>query len=328
MYSIKRITKTENLGLLLTIVLILCVMSIAVRHFFTPFNLEVIATGFIQEAIMALGMTLVVIIGGIDLSVSSVLPFSAIVCGILLSSGQTIILSISIALLMSIFVGSVNAILINRFRMHPFIATLAIMVTFKGVNLILTSGRTIGDFPEEFYFLGQGKLVGLPVPLIVFLFLAFLLGVMLKHHKFFQKLYFIGGNQKAAKLSGINIVGYRFFAYVLCSFLAGLAGVIAASQYISASVGFGMNSELRVITAVVIGGASLRGGKGNIKGTCLGVLFLAIIYNALVMSSIQSYWQEIINGIMLIAAVLLDKLILSNRSRGVQTTNKGQQYAG
>jgi ribose transport system permease protein len=307
-----------KLGLAATIVALSAVMGAVYPQFATPANIEVLAMNFILEAFMALGMTAVIISGGIDLSVSAVLPFAAILAGLLLRAGAPVPVAITAALAASALVGLLNATIRNAFRVHPFIATLATMLSLKGVNLVITRGAPVAGFPESFAFLGRGRVLGLPFALVLFVVLALAIGRFLGHHRYGQQVYLIGGNVRAARLSGINVERVLVVFYVLCSTLAGLAGVIAASQYVSASTGFGQNSELRVITAVAVGGASLNGGTGSIGGSVLGVLFLAIVYNAFAMSGVSTYWQDVVSGVMVLAAVLLAQVAArESRVRGL-----------
>ncbi|HHY48071.1 MAG TPA: ABC transporter permease [Firmicutes bacterium] len=311
--SFGRLTKINNSGLVVTVVLMVVGMTIAFPYFLTPINIETMAMGFIQEAIMALGMTIVIISGGIDLSVSAVLPFTAIIIGLLFNRQVATPLAIVLSLVLATLIGVVNGVMINRLRAHPFIVTLATLTAVKGVSLVITEGGTISGFPQEFYFIGQGRVLGIPFPVLLFVVLAVLFSHLLRNHKFFQQVYFVGGNQRAARLSGINVEGLRLVIYAINSFLAGLAGIITASQYVSANTGFGLGSELRVITTVIIGGASLSGGKGSIGGTIWGIIFLAIIANAFVLSGAPTYWSDVVYGGMLLIAVLLEEYMRADR---------------
>ena len=305
-----------KLGLAATVVVFLTAMAVVYPHFTDPANVEILAMNFILEAFMALGMTAVIVSGGIDLSVGAVLPFAAIITGLLLRSGAPVPLSIAVALVASAAVGVLNATIRNVFRVHAFIATLATMLSIKGVNLVITHGAPIAGFPGSFAFLGHGRILGLPVALVLFAALAIAMGYVLSNHRYGQQVYLIGGNVQAARLSGVKVERVLVVTYMLCSTLAGLAGIIAASQYVSASTGFGQNSELRVITSVAIGGASLNGGTGSIGGSVLGVLFLAIVYNAFAMTGVSTYWQDVVSGVMVLAAVLLAQVAArENRTR-------------
>jgi ribose transport system permease protein len=292
-------------GLAGTVVGLFALMAALYPQFADLANIEVLAMNFILEAFMALGMTAVIVSGGIDLSVSAVLPFAAIVTGLLLRAGTPVPIAIGIALAASAGVGALNAMMRQVLRVHPFIVTLATMLSLKGVNLVITGGAPVAGFPESFTMLGRGRLLGMPYALVLFAALAVATGWFLAHHRRGQQVYLIGGNVRAARLSGVNVERVLLVVYMLCSSLAGLAGIVAASQYVSASTGFGQNSELRVITAVAIGGASLNGGTGSVVGSVLGVLFLAIVYNAFAMSGVSTYWQDVVSGVMVLGAVLL-----------------------
>jgi ribose transport system permease protein len=276
-------------------------------------NLEVLAMNFILEAFMSLGMTVVIISGGIDLSVSAVLPFSAILTALALRAGVPIPIAIVVSLGASAAIGALNATMRNLFRVHAFIATLATMLSLKGLNLVITRGAPVAGFPAAFALLGRGRVVGVPFPFVLFGVLAVLIGYGLANHRGGQQVYLIGGNVRAARLSGVKVERVLMVVYVLCSTLAGLAGIIAASQYSSASTGFGQNSELRVITAVAIGGTSLNGGEGSVAGSVLGVLFLAVVYNAFALTGVSTYWQDVVSGGMVLAAVLLAQLAAGGR---------------
>lgn len=297
----------QNACLIAIIVVVYGCMSLFVPHFFGAANTEVIVMGFIFEAIMALGMTLVIVAGGIDLSVGSVLAFSAIVTAYFFKSGFSIPAALMSTFGIAALIGAFNAWMTNTLRVHSFISTLAMMLTVRGLGLAISNGENVtSDFPRAFLFLGQGRVLGIPFPAIVFVGLAVILGVLLKHHRFFQQVYFIGDNPKAAKLSGIRVERFVYFVFVLCSLTACTAGVLTAATYDNASNSYGINSELRVITAVVLGGTNIvKGGTGTIFGTVLGVIFMSIVYNAFVMANVNPYWETIVIGSTLLAAVFL-----------------------
>lgn len=304
----------QYVGLVVANVIIIVVMASMYKEFLSPFNIEVTLMSFLPEAIMALGMTLVIITGGIDLSISAVLPAAAIAVGMGMNRGLPWGVAICVALAAALCVGLVNAKLINILRIHPFIVTMAMMLTLKGFNLAITDGRTLAGFPDSFQEMGQGYLWEIPIPMWIFAALAVLAAVFLKYNRIVRQVYFMGGNERAARLSGIKIERMRYFVYGLSALLAGVAGVIVAAQYGSANNSFGLNSEMKVITSVAVGGASMSGGSGGIASTLLGVLFLAVVNGAFVMTGISTYWQDIVNGGMLLAAVLVGEFVF-NRKR-------------
>jgi len=301
------------IGLIVTVVVLIAGMAAVFPEFATAANAEVIAMGFMPEALMALGMTAVIVSGGIDLSVSAVLPFTAIVTALLLRAHVAVPAAIAAGLACAAGVGLLNAALTNAFAVHPFIVTLATMLILKGVNLVLTGGAPVSGFPASFAALGEGTFGGIPVPLIVFAVLALILGSVLRHHRFWQQVYLIGGNPRAARLTGIHVGRVLLLVYMVCALTAGVAGVLVASEYGSVSAGFGQNSELKVITAVVLGGASLNGGTGSIGGTLVGVLLLAVLYDAFTLTGVSTYWQDVVSGAMVLASVLSAELL--NRRR-------------
>lgn len=273
-------------------------------------NLEVLAMNMVFEGIMALGMTFVIIAGGIDLSVASVFAFAEIlVAKLMVEYGMPIVPSIVLTLLACASIGALNGLLIVGFRVHPLIITMGTLLTVRGVNLAITDGHSISGFSDAFLFLGTGSVLGLPVPIVFFIVAAVLLGVMLAHHRYLRQLYVIGGGERSARLSGINVNRVKIIIYTLSALLAGAAGVMAAARYGAAHWGHGNLAELKAIAAVAIGGANINGGSGTIGGTVLGVIFLAVVHNAFVTSAVNPFWYDVVNGLMLLVAVLLSRFI-------------------
>lgn len=302
----------QKLGLLVFCLALAVGMQIQYPRFLSLNNIEVMMVNFVSEGIMALGMTIVMITGGIDISIPAVLQFSAILTAMLLGQSVPIPLAILIALLTSGVIGFINIFLTNKFDVHPFIVTLATLLTLRGVNIIITNAGTITIGATDFSELGRGTFLDIPHirwSLILFFLLALIVGYVLSNHSYLQKAYFIGGNRRSARLLGINVENYLTFVYIFNSVLAGLAGVVIASQYGAASVSFGQNAELRTITIAAVGGASFTGGSGSISGTFLGWLFLAMVYNAFNMSGIDTYWQDVVIGVLLLLAVFFSEFV-------------------
>lgn len=306
----------QQIALLVCIVALGGFMAVRYPGFASLENVEVIAMGFVFEAFMALGMTLVIVTGGIDLSVAGVMPFSAILAALLIRAGAPTPLAILAALGVAALIGLLNAVAASGLRVHPFIVTLAAMLSLKGLNLVLTGGGPITGIPPEFAWLGQGRVLGAPFPLVLFAVMAVAFAVLLRRHAFWQQTYLIGGNPRAARTSGVRVPLVLAAVYVVSALCAAVAGVIAAATLGSASAGFGQNAELRVITAVVIGGASLQGGSGSIGGTLLGLSFLALLYNAFSMTGVSTYWQDVATGALVLASALATELVTRRRARG------------
>jgi len=313
-----------KITLIIICMLVATVMQANFPRFLSGANMEVMLVNFVAEGVMALGMTIVMITGGIDISVAGVLQFAAIIVGMLMNAGVSVPLAILLTLIASAIIGWINATVTSLFKVHPFITTLFTQLTLRGVNLVITQGATVSGFPEEFSYLGQGHLFKIPTPwsgdnfgvrisLVLLGVLAIAIGYTLKNHRYFQQAYFIGGNRRSSRMSGINVKKFLTFAYILSAMLAGLAGIIVCSQHAAASVSFGQNSETRTITAVAIGGTSFSGGTGTISGTVLGVLFLAMVRNAFNMTGVNTYWQDVITGLMLILAVFFGEYLKRKR---------------
>lgn len=305
-------------GLAIAIVIFAIIMNLNFPVFLTVPNINIMIVNFLPEAIIALGMTIVIITAGIDLSVAGIYPFAAIIVGKLLLAGLPIPVAILLTLIAAALIGAINAFMSNQFRVHPFIATLAVLLILRGVNIVITGGSPVSGFPEAFGFIGQdGITIGdftLRNSILIWLALALVIGYALSNHRFWRLSYFIGGNRRSARMSGIKVERYLYFVYMLSATLAGIAGIIVASQFNAASNSYGQNLELRVITAVVIGGADLNGGMGTILGSMLGVLFIAMIYNAFAMSGISTYWQDVVVGGMLLASIFLGELLKRQRA--------------
>jgi ribose transport system permease protein len=306
----------QNVALLATCALLAIGMQTQFPRYLSLPNGEVMLVNFVSEGIMALGMTIVMITGGIDISVAAVLQFSAILVGMLMIGGVPIPLAIMLTLLAAGLIGFMNITLINLFKVHPFIVTLATLLTLRGVNIVITDAATVTGFPEQFSVIGRGTIADIPHlrwSLALFLVLAFVIGYLLNNHNFFQEAYFIGGNRRSARMLGIKVERFLIFAFVLNAVLAGIAGIVISSQYSAASISFGQNAELRTITIAAIGGTSFYGGSGTIFGTVLGWLFLAMVYNAFSMTGVNPYLQDVVIGVMLLFAVLFGEYLKRRR---------------
>lgn len=300
----------QRIALAVVIITISFAMEATSGGFFTAANLDVMVMNLIFEAIMAIGMTLVIVAGGIDLSVSSVFPFAGIlVAKMTVEAGWSLPVSVTIALVACATIGFINGYLINCFRVHPLIITMGMMLALRGTNLAITDGHSIGGFSDQFTYLGQGKLLGAEIPIWFFVIMACVFGYLLKHHRAFRQLYFIGGAERAARLSGINVARVKIGVYIISAVLAGAAGVMGAATYGAADWGNGTGSELKAIAAVAIGGANINGGSGTMIGTVLGALFLAVVHNVFVSSSINTFWYDVVNGVMLLLAVLISRFV-------------------
>jgi ribose transport system permease protein len=286
-------------------------------NFLKADNLLNIANQIAVIAIMAIGMTMVIITGGIDLSVGSLAALSAVTatrlirdqCGGVEASTAGMVLSCAAAIVVCGLLGGLSGAVITLCRLPPFIVTLAMMLVTSGLAYIASAGQSIYQIPESFVWLGRGTgLFGLPHAVVLMLALYAAAHVLMSRTTLGRYLYAVGGNPEAARLSGVPVRRVLLFAYVACGLLAGLGGVIMASQLKSGSPTYGAMYELYVIAAVVVGGTALSGGEGKIVGTLIGALIIAVIQNGMNLANIESYTQKVVLGLVILAAVLVDRL--------------------
>ena len=286
-------------------------------NFLKTANLLNIANQIAIIAIMAIGMTMVIITGGIDLSVGSLLALSAVLAarfirdsaGGVAAQGAGLVLASLAAVLICGGVGAFSGLMITRFRIPPFIVTLAMMLVGSGLAYTLAAGQTIYQIPESFIWLGRGAdLLNVPNAVVLMFILYALAHVLMSRMKLGRYLYAVGGNSEAARLSGVPVRRVLLFAYTASALLAGLGGVIMASQLKSGSGTYGNMYELYVIAAVVVGGTSLSGGEGKMPGTLIGAFTIAVIQNGMNLTNVESYTQKVVLGLVILGAVLLDRL--------------------
>ena len=305
---LRRLTNFREFTILAIIVVGCIAMSFLSPTFMTPGNWSALLLQVSVEVIVAIGMTILLVSGGFDLSVGSTFAISGAVTAMALVSGVPTILAIAMGLLLGTVIGFINGFIIARIGINPFVTTLAMMSIVRGMLLVVTRGGNISGLPADFRFIGEGHLVGVQNPILIGLFLVFVGDILLRKSGFFRQNYYLGGNERAAILSGIRVGRLKIFNYALTGFLAALAGIIMTARLRSASVTAGTGLELKVITAVIIGGASLSGGEGTVFGSFLGALLMGIIVGSLTLLGVDVYWNSLVIGATLLVAVLIDKL--------------------
>jgi len=306
--------------IVIAIVLESIVFAVIAPQFFSVPNLINVALSIAITGILAVGMTAVILTGGIDLSVGSAAALAGVVAAIIASSGGglgTVVLGGLAALGIGLAVGLFNGIMVAQFRVPPFVTTLAMLTICRGLAFIITGGRAIGDLPSSFEFLGKRRLAGVPVPVILMLAIFVIGWFVLKRMAFGRYVYAVGGNREAAYLAGVNTKGVTLLVYVLNGLLVGLAGLVLASRLGAGVPNAGLQYELDVIAAVVVGGTSLNGGRGSVIGTFWGAVFIGILNNGLNLAGIDPYMQKIALGVVILLAVLADQL---NKSQGALKT--------
>jgi ribose transport system permease protein len=311
--KLSRLLEIRELVLVFIIVVGVVVMRIASPIFLSIPNMKAILLGLSVEAIIAVGMTILLVSGGLDMSVGSTMAFSGVITTMAIKAGIPVIFSVVLGIMSGAAIGLVNGIIIARWHINPFIVTLGMLSIVRGFVLILANGVTIINLPESFTILGQGKVFGIQYPIIFTIVVIIIGDILLRRSRFFRQNYYIGGNEKSAILTGIKVKQVKIFNYVLTASLAAVAGILMAARMASASVNIGVGLELKVITASVIGGASLSGGEGSIAGAFLGSLLMGTLINSLNILGVDVYWQNVITGTMLIAAVILDNILKQRR---------------
>ncbi|QEE46568.1 ABC transporter permease [Rhizobium sp. WL3] len=307
--------KARETGLIVIILTLFTVMSFISPYFLTVDNLRAMAMAFAVESIVVVGMTILLISGGIDLSVGSVTALAMVVAGWLFLNGIDPWAASAVAIAVCTCIGMFMGFLTTVVGLHHFIVSLGVMVIARGVCLLATGGRPLGLFslPPEFKFIGQGAIYGIPLVLIIFVVVVLSFDFLLRRTTAFRKVFYTGSNPKAAAYSGIRVGRVVFATTTLCSALCGVAGVIYMARFGSAQPSFGVGMELNVIAAAVIGGASLSGGVGTIFGAILGAVLLSVVSSSLSLLNVSVYWQDIIKGSILLTAVLFDHYLVKRR---------------
>lgn len=292
---------------LIGLVILCAIITFVTPSFLTLSNITNVFTQVSVNAIIAVGMTFVILTGGIDLSVGSTLAISGALSASIIKSTGSIFLAIIVAGITGIVIGVINGLLIAKGKLQAFIATLATMTIFRGITLVITDGTPISKLPEAFMKIGNAKIGFIPVPVILMIAVAAIGIFALSQTRFGRYLYALGGNEESAKLSGINTDKIKLLTYTISGFAASIAGVIITSRIGSASPNAGTGFELDAIAAVVIGGTSLSGGEGKVSGTIIGALVIGVLNNGLNLMNVSPFYQSIVKGLVILLAVLLDK---------------------
>ncbi len=292
-------------------------ISFATPYFLAIDNLMGVFRSFSLTAIMAIGMVMVIVTGGIDLSVGSVLGFSSLMTAFAFLHGCSTPIAVAAGLLSGLGFGVFNAVLITFIGLPPFIATLGSLSIGRGAIYMITHGEPLTpDAPPIFAQIGQGYVGFVPVPVIILMIMAVSFSVIMRKTRFGRYIYATGGNEHAARISGVKTNHIKFYVYMLSGMISALAGVISYSRYLSAESTSGLGAELDVIAAAAIGGASLAGGIGSVEGAVIGAALAGIIANGVVLINIDTYAQQAITGAVIIIAVSID--VLRSRVRGVR----------
>ena len=299
----------QDYGSFIALIFLVVVISIISPDFRTVNNFLSLLRQSAINGLIAFGMTCIILTGGIDLSVGSVLALTSIICAHTIKIGLPAPLSMLIAIIFGIILGTISGLMVTKSRLQPFIATLITMTGYRGLTMILSGGRPISRLGDNFLLnqIGKGSLIGIPIPVwILIIFFAIFLFV-LKKTVLGRQIYATGSNSKAAELAGINTNNIKLIVYAVSGFMASLSGLILVSRLGSAQPTLGSGYELDAIAAVALGGTSMTGGRGKITGTLIGILIIAVLNNGLNIIGVSSYYQDVVKALVIFLAVVSDR---------------------
>lgn len=305
----KQFKENQNLGTIAALIILIVFVSVLNPAFLQVNNLLNLMRQLIINGFIALGMTFVILTGGIDLSVGSTLAFTSAIFAGLLQNGMATGLAILITLALGLALGLINGLLITKGKLAPFIVTLATMTIFRGLTLVYMDGRPISGQKDNFafQFLGKGQVFGIPFQVILFLIVYIVLSTLLNKTSHGRKIFAVGGNEKASFISGIKIDKVKVLVYVISALMAVVSGLVLTSRLNSAQPTAGSAYEMDAIAAVVLGGTSMTGGSGSLTGTLIGILILGVLNNGLNLLGVSSFYQQIVKGVVILIAVLIDR---------------------
>jgi ribose transport system permease protein len=310
-----KLTVTTEMTLLFVYIGVTVVFAILSPYFFTVNNFMKIGLYTAQMGVLSAGMTMALLSGGLDISVGSMMAMVGMVCAAHLEKGGGAFAAVLMGLLVGAASGAVNGVIITKGKVNAFITTLGTMTIFRGLALIYSNGKTILITNANYNLIGRHYLFGaVPIPLIIMVLVFIISAFLLKYTTFGRRVYSAGGNEQASYLAGIPVEKTRFLVYVIIGICGGMGGIMLSSQSGAGIPSSAGTINMEVISAVILGGTSLSGGKGNIIGTVLGVLILSTLGNGLNMLSVPSFYQEVIRGVVLIVAVIFDTMKNTRRS--------------
>ena len=295
--------------LIITIAVIFVAMSILKGElFYARSNIEAIFSNLAYDLLLACGMTFVIILGGVDLSVGAVLALSGIICTLMIQKGINIVLAVGLGILFGGAIGAVNGILVSKANVAPFVATLGSQSICRGACYVLTSGYFVAGLTDAYTNIGRGSLLGVPNKILVSITIMLLLALLSRRFRPLRSMFYVGGNRQAAFISGIPSGLTIILGYMISGLMAGIAAILMTSSLGMGHAGYGISFEMKAISAAVIGGADMHGGAGSFLGTALGVILVALVNNVFIMFNGSPNWSSAISGLMLLAAVAFDAL--------------------
>ncbi len=315
MQTIKKLLKAREIVIFFVVLLMFIVMCFASPYFLSGSNLLAVLLNMSLDAIMVVGMVNLMVSGGFDMSVGSTLALAGTITALLLNAGVPKFICFVSGLCTGALVGCFNGFCVARLGIVPFVTTLASQSMARGLVLVMSGGKNLSISGNSFTAVGQSRLGPVQLPVIYMIVIVIVGAILLNKSRFFRQNYYIGGNRKAAQLSGIHVSRMTLINYTIMGVLAGFAGIVMCARLGAASTTAGQGNEMKVITAVIIGGASMSGGEGTIVGGFLGCVLMALISNAMTLLNVSVYWQTFITGFTLLVAVLIDCLSKMKREK-------------
>lgn len=314
---LKRLFAQREATVFLIIILAVVIVTILQPKFLNTANLRSIAIAVSTDGLLAIGLCIVLILGGIELSVGGVAAMSCVIAGYLTLAGINVWIACLASIASGVVVGLFNGFMVSKVGLPPFIVTLSMMNLSRGVAYILTEGSPLslsGNLPDGFRFMATGDLFGVPMLFIIFCIVAIIAQIFTKKSSICRNIFFVGSNENAARLSGINVAKVKIWTYVVVALLSTLAGILSLARFNVATPELSKGAETTAISAAVIGGTSMAGGVGSILGTFMGIILLKVVNSALVMLDVSVYWQNFVQGAILVIAVTMD--YISQRKKG------------
>lgn len=310
----KKILKSREISVIIPLLLVIIIPTIIYPVQFLSFqNIVDMLRSISYSIIVAVGMTFVVISSNLDLSVGSTMTITGMVTGYFLMNDMAVVLAIAIGVATALLIGFLNGFMVVNLKINSLIATLGTQYVCKGLVYVMSGGASFYPFPDTFTILGKGKLLGIPYSVYFAAVIVIIAAYVLSQTVYGRSVYALGGNGEAARLAGLSVAKLRRSLYVLIAVLSGITGILKASRLGTSSPESGTGVEMSIIAGVIIGGASLAGGVGNMLGTVLGVSLMEILKNALVIMRISSYWQNVATGVLMIIAVSMDSIRISRK---------------
>jgi len=306
---IKGVLRVREMAMIILLLISGLIMTIFSPYFLSWTNFVAISRGFAMEGLVVVGMSILLVSGAFDLSVGSVMALAGIVAAwLMVKTGTGQVVAVLCGIGVGGLAGLINGLVVSKIKVNPLIATLGMMSVARGICLGFTEGRPVINVPLEFAWYGQGSLAGFPVPFLIMILLVVIADLALRRSRPLRQLYYVGGNQAAARLSGINVDRVVMLGFVASGSFAALAGILSMARLQSGVPTAFVGVELRIIAACVIGGMSLSGGEGSVTGALLGLVFMALVSNAMTLFGVSIYWEGVITGTILIVAVSIDML--------------------